>query len=323
MNEIQEVPILLQTHQTKIEATAVVPKAPLIVDLSNDVSAAAAEPFQQVQRQNDDIKIDESVPYAHLLKDEPKFKFTWLEKTKLSGFNDKDVQSLLFKWGMQDHCYLKRFGFDRKLNPYEIDEFILNLFNDGNVNGHLKVLGTMDRWGTLGRVTSVEKEETLHSVTSLTFFDRLSTTAGVVRPDGSIKKCIDEYCGSFIVADELRKCLLMEESETYPAFSESDRKEFVFHVFKAMCLGGKLCQYEDDIEPYLMATKKVYKDLITVTKDVSGKLAVSSLVFQIKSVESSVSPLFPIQHPQNFCYLSIDPIKRYVNVFYHASDVYY
>jgi cilia- and flagella-associated protein 300 len=64
------------------------------------------------------------------------------------------------------------------------------------------------------------------------------------------------------VSDELRKCLLMEEFDSYSTFSAEDRKEFIFHIFKALCLGGRLCQFEDSAKPYLEATKKTYKDLI-------------------------------------------------------------
>ena len=31
----------------------------------------------------------------------------------------------------------------------------------------------MDRWGTLGNVKSISKEEASHSVTSISFFDRV------------------------------------------------------------------------------------------------------------------------------------------------------
>ncbi|KAJ3273856.1 hypothetical protein HDV01_003834 [Terramyces sp. JEL0728] len=183
------------------------------------------------------------------------------------------------------------------------------------------VLGTNDRWGTLGKVTKVVKEETAHTITSLSFFDRLKKA--VLKETGEIRKCLDEYYESFLIGDELRKCLLMPEFKLYDTFSPADRKEFIFHVFKALCLGGKLCQYEDELEPYLYATKNIYKDLIAVSKAESGRLHVASLVYEITDIESSVSPLFPIRHPQNFCYVSIDPLRRQVNVFYHASDAYY
>nr|KAJ3419408.1 hypothetical protein HK105_006995 [Polyrhizophydium stewartii] len=246
---------------------------------------------------------------------------------------------------MQGHCYIKRYAYDQYLEPYNVSAFLVDFFND---NPSIAVLGARDSWGTLGRVASVEMEPTAHTVTSLDFFDRLTTkgglaasawlaparqvcshalpaAAGVIREStGEIKKCLDEYVDSFLVSDELRKCLLMPEYELYDIFTENDRREFIFHVFKAICLGGRLCQFEDELGPYLDVTKKLYKDLITVVKDPqTGRLRVASLIFKIKSVESSVSPLFPFEHPQNFCYVSIDPIRRHVNLWYHASDAYY
>jgi hypothetical protein len=147
---------------------------------------------------------------------------------------------------------------------------------------------------------------------------------GVLREDGSIKKCFDEYVDGFIVSDNLRKTLLMPQDILYDLFNEKERKEFIFNVFKSLCLGGKLCQYEDSITPYLDMTKRIYKDLVCVIKDVETKrYKVASVVYKIINIENSLSPLFPISHPQNFCFLSVDPIRRVVNVWYHASDVFY
>ena len=166
----------------------------------------------------------------------------------------------------------------------------------------------------------------------------------ILRPSGETLKCLDTYYESFLISDELRKCLLMPEEPCYHAFSSDDRKEFIFHVFKALCLGGRLCQFEDFVEPYMECTKLIYKDLVrwvqlfwekerkkidervfrSVTKNpATGKLQVASQVYKITNAASSVSPLFPIEHPQNFMYVSIDPVRRYVNVWYHASDTYY
>ena len=38
------------------------------------------------------------------------------------------------------------------------------------------------------------------------------------------------------------KVLLLEEAETYPMFSDADRSEFIFLIFKHLCLGGQVCQ---------------------------------------------------------------------------------
>jgi cilia- and flagella-associated protein 300 len=182
-----------------------------------------------------------------LLEPSKKYKFTEFEQAKFPGFSSKEIQDLLFKWGMQDHCYIKRFTFDQAFKEYELDQFLVAFFHQ---NPCIKVLGSQDRWGTLGNVDKIEKEETLHSVTSLSFFDRLkngiiyflTTDDKIIRFNGDIVKCLDEYYDSFLISDQLRKCLLMPEFEEYDIFSALDRKEFIFSIFKSLCLGGRLCQ---------------------------------------------------------------------------------
>lgn len=53
-----------------------------------------------------------------------------------------------------------------------------------------------------------------------------------------------------------------EESENYYAVGRAEREEFLFRLFKHLCLGGELCQYEDTVEPYISTTRRIYKDLI-------------------------------------------------------------
>ncbi|KAI9324690.1 hypothetical protein DFJ73DRAFT_232367 [Zopfochytrium polystomum] len=250
---------------------------------------------------------------------EPLFHFSNRPNAKFAGFHSNDLQELLFKWGMTDHCYMKTFSYNRFLENYETEKFILDFFNDPDVNPNLPVLGTKDRWSTLGKVKSVTKEACKHTVTSLAFFDRLQTN-GVLRSTSSqnINGLIPYHVDNFLIGDALRACLLDPAAESFNSFSADDRREFIFCLFKALCLGGRLCQYEDEIEPYLESVKKLYRDLVTVSKDSNGKLRVASTVFRVWDVGSSVSPLFPVHHPQNFLYLSIDPVKRLVTVFYHA-----
>ena len=68
---------------------------------------------------------------------------------------------------------------------------------------------------------------------------------GIVRQSRSIVKCYDEMYGDIMISDELRKMLLMEESDNYEVYSEKDRSEFLFHIFKHICLGGSVCQVSD------------------------------------------------------------------------------
>jgi len=251
------------------------------------------------------------------------FTFTHLPNAKFPGFNNKETKEYFEKWGLAGHTYVERFSYDKYFQSYQIDTFLQDFFNNPNVRAVLKVYGSMDQWGHLGDVKNIKYEELNRTATSLDFFDVLEQNR-VIRSDGSIIKCFDEYTDHFLVSDELRKCLLMPEFETYDIFSEEDRKEFLFHIFQSLCLGGVICQYEDEIQKYFEISKLLYKDFVRVTRDSkTKKLNIISMVYKITDLESSLSPLFPIEHPQNFMYLTIDPLNRYVTIWYHASDSYY
>ena len=56
--------------------------------------------------------------------------------------------------------------------------------------------------------------------------------------------------------------LLVPDSDNYDMFSEEERNEFLFVLFRHLCLGGAVCQFEDTVQPYLDTTKAIYKDLI-------------------------------------------------------------
>ncbi|OBS78317.1 hypothetical protein A6R68_19294 [Neotoma lepida] len=132
----------------------------------------------------------------------------------------------------------------------------------------------------------------------MSFFQRLYDE-NIVRESGHIVKCLDSFCDPFLISDELRKVLLMEDSEKYEVFSPLEREEFLFCLFKHLCLGGSLCQYEDMLKPYLETAKLIYKDL-----DSAGVCYPSTK-----------------EHEQTFSYFIVDPIKRHVNVLYHCYGV--
>ncbi|CAH2225405.1 Hypothetical predicted protein [Pelobates cultripes] len=119
---------------------------------------------------------------------------------------------------------------------------------------------------------------------------------------------------------DLLKVLLLEDFEKYDIFSQSDREEFLFLLFKHLCLGGALCQYEDAIDPYLETTKSIYKDLLSVRKDPdSQEINIISSVFKVVAYDDQ-GRCYPSSkpHEQTFAYLIVDPMKRHVNVLYHS-----
>jgi hypothetical protein len=52
---------------------------------------------------------------------------------------------------------------------------------------------------------------------------------------------------------------------------QEERQEFIFHIFTRCIVGGSMCQFDDQIEPYLEMTKSIYKDMISVQKNATTK----------------------------------------------------
>ncbi|MBN3297947.1 CF300 protein, partial [Amia calva] len=143
---------------------------------------------------------------------------------------------------------------------------------------------------------------------------------GILRPTGHILKCFDDFYADF---DELRKMLLIEDSEKYEIISPEDRQEFLFQLFKHFCLGGELCQYEDVIEPYIETARSVYKDMVSVQKDpATDKISIISTVLKVSAYDNS-GLCYPSNKDkeQTFAYLAVDPLKRHVYVLYHCFGV--
>ncbi|XP_037081195.1 cilia- and flagella-associated protein 300-like [Pollicipes pollicipes] len=125
------------------------------------------------------------------------------------------IRSMLGRISVQAYCY------DKHLGVHEAKDWV-------------------KRSGAPAEAVSVE--EVPCTETSLAMFDKL-IDSGVVREDGTIRKCMEVWVGDVVLADELRK-------------------------------------YEDSVQPYLDATRLIYKEL-------------------------------------NFLYLLVDPLKRIVTTFYH------
>ena len=82
-----------------------------------------------------------------------------------------------------------------------------------------------------------------------------------------------------MVADELREMLVNEDSEHAFVFSDEEKEEFLFHIFKALAIGGTMMQYEDLAAPYFDTAKGIYKDFLTVYRNAgSGKVEIANRV---------------------------------------------
>ncbi|CAI8019472.1 Cilia- and flagella-associated protein 300 [Geodia barretti] len=237
----------------------------------------------------------------------------------------KDTAELFEKWGLSGRMKFATFLYNSHFQSYQKDSFTLDFFQSPVVNSVLTMPSSSGHPAPLSMasaVTSVEVDQVPCTLLSMNFFDRLKSS-GIVRENGAIVKCFDEMYDNFLVSDELRKVLIIKDSENYDVFGAKDRSEFLFKVFTHITLGGPVNQYEDEVKPYLSTGKLLYKTLLTVVKKPStSKLSIASTVLDVKAKvdEDVVFPWRQVDggHPQSFCYLIIDNIKRQVTAWYHT-----
>ncbi|XP_073922940.1 cilia- and flagella-associated protein 300 isoform X4 [Castor canadensis] len=193
------------------------------------------------------------------------YYFRFLPQRPFPSLSAPETTSRLRQWSMLGRMKAQAFGFDQTFQAYRKDEFVMAFFKDPDVTPNLQLLSdSTGQWITLG--TEVKKIEAINipcTQLSMSFFNRLYEE-DIVRDSGHIVKCLDSFCDPFLISDELRKVLLVEDSEKYEIFSQPDREEFLFCLFKHLCLGGSLCQYEDVLKPYLETAKLIYKDLVRI-----------------------------------------------------------
>ncbi|XP_075402613.1 cilia- and flagella-associated protein 300 isoform X1 [Tenrec ecaudatus] len=252
------------------------------------------------------------------------YDFRFLPQKSFPSLSSPEIVSRLRQWSMLGRIAARAFGFDQTFQAHRRDEFLMDFFKDPNVIPNLKLLSdSSGQWITLGtEVKTIEAINVPCTQLSMSFFNRLYDE-DIVRHSGHIVKCLDSFYDPFLIADELRKVLLMEDSEKYEVFSQPEREEFLFCLFKHFCLGGTLCQYEDVLNPYLETTKLIYKDLVSVRKNPqTKKIQITSSVFKVTAYDSA-GMCYPStkNHEQTFSYFIVDPIKRHVHVLYHSYGV--
>lgn len=251
------------------------------------------------------------------MEQEGRYEFQLLKK-KLPSFDNTDFKELLTKWNLDLGLHVWSFSFNKAYyhNP---KEFVHSLLTDPTVM-HI-MTPSVATWDKSLSIESVKAKHLNCSLTSMKFFDRL-TEENIVRESGYIMKCFDTVFEGITIADELRKMLIDDDSVNFDVYSEDERDEVMFRLFKAFVIGGPICQYEDEIKPYLDITKSFYKDLVCVQKSVeSEEIKVVSEAFDVKILDERSEAVFPrdADHQQSFAYVIIDPVKRHVHLVHHSS----
>eukprot|EP00658_Telonema_sp_P-2_P016675 TRINITY_DN1646_c0_g1_i5.p2 TRINITY_DN1646_c0_g1~~TRINITY_DN1646_c0_g1_i5.p2 ORF type:complete len:141 (-),score=22.16 TRINITY_DN1646_c0_g1_i5:271-693(-) len=131
--------------------------------------------------------------------------------------------------------------------------------------------------------------------------------------------CFEEWEEGMCLQDRLRVALAKPDAEDYSVFTEQQRQELIVEIFRHLCLGGGMNQWDDNIDPYLDITKAIYKDMLSVRKNSdTGKVEVSTLAYKVTDLEATRSLFGHPYSPNNLCMLLIDPVPRHVLCYYFS-----
>eukprot|EP00903_Cladosiphon_okamuranus_P011948 g11222.t1 len=196
------------------------------------------------------------------------YDFKLLGEREGSFFLQKEMKESIRQWGMEDTLTLTQAYFSPAFKPHEETAFVRQLLS-------FAADKTSKPVSSLASVDSVQLEPLKCTAMSMDFFNCV-VEKGVVSKSGNIRGCFPEVFEGVTVSDKLRELLVNPDSENADVFSEDQQQELLFHVFRALSVGGGVCQSDDNLEPYTVATKALYKDLVSVHKNpLSGKLEIA------------------------------------------------
>ena len=170
-------------------------------------------------------------------------------------------------------------------------------------------LGLADAAGGGGGDDGLTVQELHKTVVHMGFFDRIQE-AGLVAQTGYIRQMAEETIDGVAVNDAVRDALVNRESDHFELFSADDRDEFIFLVFLFCAVGGAMCQQEDNWQPYLDATRALYRELVSVHRaTASGDVEVSSTVLRLRG-----QGICDEESPFSFAYLIVDPKVKHATI---------
>lgn len=232
----------------------------------------------------------------------------------------RDLKEQLLQYNLDEtlQCYKFHFtgSFSGHMNS-EYETMLQAFFSDQ------QVLHSIQATGDIVLPSKITKESIGLNVMTMDFFDRLEE-GGIIGPGGQIKGCFDDVFDGIMVGDLLREMLVNENSEHACLYSDSEKYELIYQIFRVLVIGGNLCQPEISIEKYLNITKAVYKELVTVFKDSNTKeVKVSGKAYLVQGIEGI--ELFPANPTSswNVCILLIDPLKKTVTMLKNTYKKYW
>eukprot|EP00357_Protocruzia_adherens_P023585 CAMPEP_0114981610 /NCGR_PEP_ID=MMETSP0216-20121206/5636_1 /TAXON_ID=223996 /ORGANISM="Protocruzia adherens, Strain Boccale" /LENGTH=196 /DNA_ID=CAMNT_0002343293 /DNA_START=51 /DNA_END=641 /DNA_ORIENTATION=+ len=192
-----------------------------------------------------------------MVESEVTFHFEYVDDPQFKNISSNESEEFLTKWGIWQNSTFQKYRYDNLFSHLQIDLFLKDFLNDPMVRKScppLREIASED-------IKKINFTELKTNAMNMSYFDKFKE-ANIITDQNYIKKTYEEYHEGIQIADLLKQALLIEESENYDLYTEDEKKEFLFHVFKRLAIGGSVCQYEDYATDYLELTKRIYKDLL-------------------------------------------------------------
>jgi len=270
-----------------------------------------------------------------LISEVPGERHQWtfepLQKNEEGLLGDRENQETLLRWGLDQTLILEKFrvtsgGKDLEGNPEAV---LLDFFNSSQVQAHLQqVCSTPERSALKyphGVYHKVGNKALRTSQTDLSLFHRLkSSEHRLATEQGYLRKCMDEIYDGATSTTLVGDMLLNEESEHYDTYSEEEKEELLFCLFRWLMVGGTLNQADENLQPYMNMLKRLYKELVCVVKDLdTQQIRVTSRPFLVSSLDQSASDLFTVpENSHNVCIVVFHP-QQYTVTYFCSSFIPY
>jgi hypothetical protein len=151
---------------------------------------------------------------------------------------------------------LHKFHFNQRFKKSQVEQLVRDFLSDPNVLAALPAnCADATRFNDTLEWTQLNTD-----VIRLEFFDRLEES-GIVNSNGQLKRMMDEIFDGVTCSDRLRDLLLNPYTEEEEVYSDEDKKEFIYHIFRWLCVGGSMSQPDESITSYINTTKALYRSL--------------------------------------------------------------
>ena len=163
--------------------------------------------------------------------------------TKLECLTSRENQETLLQWNLNQSLIVEKFRFSGSFQSAissEYDRLLCDFLNRADCMAVIGISGTP----TLPHTVQMEQLNT--SIMSMDFFDRF-LDSDLATSSGNIRGCFDEQFDGITVGDKLREFLLNEDSENASMYSQEEKNQLIFAIFKIFAVGGAMCQPDSNI----------------------------------------------------------------------------